>query len=41
VTITLRHTVRLPVLSALGPLAPSIPVSATHEETVDVLRVAP
>lgn len=41
VTVTVRHTVTLPVLSILGPYAPSIPVSATHEETVDVLRAAP
>jgi hypothetical protein len=41
VTITVRHTVTLPVLSVFGPLAPSIPVSATHEETVDVLRASP
>lgn len=41
VTVTVRHVVQLPVLSVLGPLAPTIPVSASHDETVDEFRGAP
>jgi Flp pilus assembly protein TadG len=39
VTITVRHTVRLPVLSLLGSLSPQIPVSASHDEVVDTYQV--
>lgn len=38
VSITVRHTVRLPVLSLLGPLSPAIPVTATHDEVVDAFQ---
>lgn len=38
VTITVRHVVRLPILSVLGSSAPNIPVRATHDEVVDVFR---
>ncbi len=38
VTITVRHVVRLPVLSLLGSSAPTIPVKATHDEVVDRFR---
>lgn len=41
VTVTVRHVVRLPVLSVLGDAAPSIPVRATHEAVVDRFRDAP
>lgn len=41
VTVTVRHVVRLPVLSLLGNLAPVIPVSATHDEVVDEFQSAP
>ncbi len=41
VTVTVRHVVRLPVLSLLGTLAPVIPVSATHDEIVDEFQGAP
>jgi hypothetical protein len=38
VTVTVRHVVRLPVLSLLGDAAPTIPVRATHDEVVDRFR---
>lgn len=41
VTVTVRHVVRLPVLSVLGDAAPTIPVRATHEAVVDRFRDAP
>ena len=40
VTVTVRHVVRLPALSVLGSAAPTIPVSATHDEVVDVYSEA-
>jgi Flp pilus assembly protein TadG len=40
VVVTVRHTVRLPVLGALLPegLEPTIPVSATHTAVVDAFQ---
>ena len=41
VTVRVAHEVRLPVLSLLGNAAPVVPVSATHDEVVDVFQEAP
>ena len=41
VTISVRHVVRLPVLSLLGDSAPTIPVRATHDAVIDRFRGAP